>query len=182
VIQRALQKNGEQASAMARSGHLPLIFLDAASYQTKHFQLGLVTHSPNALNNNNTERSNHAWKFFLQGPAMIARDEFDQRVSHWFGLLMTALEENVRRLISEGKDFRLDDMDNPKFAAAMRKAVTYQAEYLSDEILEYFRDSLLPRGYLENTSRLEFLLQQALILKTAQMQAEHCIKRARQNV
>ena len=112
---------------------------------------------------------------------MIDKEEFDQRVTYWFGLIITALEHNVRRLVSEGKGFTPDDLDNPRFAAAMREAVTYQAKYLPDEVLEYFLDPLLPKGYFQNTSYLEFLLQQALMLKTARIQAEECIERARQN-
>ena len=112
---------------------------------------------------------------------MIDKEEFDERVSHWFKLIMTALEENVHRLVSEGRSFTPNDLNNPRFAAAMREAVSYQAKYLPDEVLEHFLDPLLPKGYFQNTSRLEFLLQQGLMLKTAQIQAEHCIGRARQN-
>jgi hypothetical protein len=113
---------------------------------------------------------------------MIDREEFDRRVDHWFALVMSALEENVRRLVSEGKAFTPDDLDNPRFAASMRMAANYQARYLPDEILEYFLDPLLPKGYFQHTSRLEFLLQQALMQKTAQINAELCIERARQTI
>ena len=117
-----------------------------------------------------------------EGHAMIDRDEFEQRVSYWFALIMGALDENVRRLVSEGKAFTPEDLDNPAFAETMRRAAAYQAQYLSDDILKYFLDPVLPNGYFQNTSRLEYLLQQALLQKTAQIQAQQCVERARQNL
>lgn len=110
---------------------------------------------------------------------MIDQDEFERRVSCWFGLIMDALDENVHRLLSEGKAFTPDDLDNPSFASAMRRATDYQAKYLPDEVLECFLDPALPNGYFKDRSRIEFLLQQALIQKSAQIQAEQCIERVR---
>jgi hypothetical protein len=115
----------------------------------------------------------------IRGHAMIDQDEFERRVGYWFGLIMSALDENVHRLLSEGRAFTPDDLDNPSFSCAMRRATDYQAKYLPDEVLKYFLDPVLPNGYFKDRSRLEFLLQQALIQKAAQIQAEQCIERAR---
>lgn len=111
---------------------------------------------------------------------MIDREEFERRVHYWFALIMSALHENVHRLVSEGKAFTPEDLDNPDFALVMHQAAAYQARYLPDDVLKFFLDPAVPKGYFQHTSRLEYLLQQALLQKSAQIETDQCLRRARQ--
>lgn len=110
---------------------------------------------------------------------MIDEDEFERRINYWFSLIMDAVSGNIRALLSQGKPFTAEDLDTPEFVQAMRKIAQYQAIYLPDALLAHFLDPILPKNYPQQASRLEFLLQHALLQRTAQMKASQVIERMR---
>jgi hypothetical protein len=110
---------------------------------------------------------------------MIDEEEFERRINHWFSLIMDAVHGNVRATLCQGKPFTPEDLDTPEFAQAMRQVAQYQATYLPDAVLAHFLDPILPKNHPQQASRLEFLLQQALLQRTAQTKASQVIERLR---
>ena len=111
---------------------------------------------------------------------MIAEDEYERRVSHWFDLVMHALEANIRRVLETGRDFAPGDMDNAEFALAMKLADQYQRQFLPEEVLAYYLDPTMPEGYFDEVSRADFLLHQGLLQRNAERLASLAIAKARE--
>jgi hypothetical protein len=110
---------------------------------------------------------------------MIDEQEFERRVDHWFGLVMTALEKNIGRAINESLEIRDANRDNPDFLVTMEEADLYRNRYLPKEILAHFLDPLVPPGFFERESRTDFLLQRGMAQLHARRIATHVLEMAK---
>lgn len=110
---------------------------------------------------------------------MIDEEEFERRAAHWIGLVLKALEENIRRAINNSCEWKDIDRHNPQVLTSMEEADVYRLMYLPEEVLAHFLDPKVPAGYFDTQARADFLLQQGIAQRHACQMARQVIAQAK---